>query len=382
LFSLALPPENALVLNTFFHLKISIFVIHTHMKALLRTLFFLSIIAIGHIPALSQALTANAGGYIYACPNQSVTLGATPTAAGGKMPYTYSWTPATGLSSTVSSNPTVTITSAIWYTLKVTDSAGTTATAQVFINFLPSYFAHAGAPAAFCLGGYAQLGANNPSASGLTYSWTPSAGLSTTTGPSPVANPIVTTTYTMTATSSPCAPQVEYVTVTVHQFPPVHAGSWTVINEGDKATLHGSGAATYFWSPANSINYNGTPNPDAQPTVTTLYTVTAKDIYGCVNQDTVTVFVNKDDDVVIYNTFSPNGDGDNDFWYIGNITKYPTCKLDIYNRYGKLVYTKIGYVNDWDGTNFGDRLPEATYYYVLDLGTGAKALRGSVSIIR
>jgi gliding motility-associated-like protein len=351
----------------------------------IHKLFFLAILfsLISFGIRAQGALTANAGGILYTCPGSSVVLGATPTASGGKIPYTYSWSPASGLSSTQAANPSATITAATNYTLVVTDSAGTKATATVFVNFLPIEYAHAGANISFCLGKSGVLGANNPApGNGLSYTWTPSTGLDNPSAASPVASPTVTTTYTVTVSESPCQTRSEQVTVVVHQPPPVKAGPWAVIHLGETVTLHGTGATVYSWSPANTITYNGTANPDAQPSQTTLYTVSAHDQYGCVNYDTMTVFVLYDVEVVLYNTFSPNGDGNNDVWYIGNIENFPDCKLDIYNRYGKLVYTKIGYANDWDGTNFGEKLPVATYYFVLDLKNGSKAYRGSITIIR
>jgi gliding motility-associated-like protein len=330
-------------------------------------------------------LVANAGPYIQVCPGFTGTIGGTPAATGGKGgTYTYSWSPSGGLSATNVANPIVTLSAGTaWYTLKVTDSSGTTATATVAVSYYPIHDAHAGTNGAYCAGTASSvtLGTNNP-ATGPTYSWSPAAGLSSTTSASPIATPTVTTTYTMSVTENPCPPKSETVTITVHQPPPINAGPYTTIYEGGKAILYGSGATIYYWTPTNTITYNGSPNPDAEPSTTTTYTLQARDQFGCTGNDTVTVFVIKNDAPVIYNTFSPNGDGNNDTWEIGNILKYPTAKLDIYNRYGKLVYSKIGYANDWDGTTFGEMLPEATYYYILNLGDGSPAYKGSVTIIR
>ena len=90
-----------------------------------------------------------------------------------------------------------------------------------------------------------------------------------------------------------------------------------------------------------------------------------------------------DSNVVLYNTFTPNYDGNNDYWYIGNIYKYPSNHLEVYNRDGKLVYKANGYFNTWDGKSYtGNELPSATYFYVLDLGNGTAALHGIVTIVR
>lgn len=76
---------------------------------------------------------------------------------------------------------------------------------------------------------------------------------------------------------------------------------------------------------------------------------------------------------IVYNHFTPNGDGTNDTFFIQNLRSYPNFNLLIYNRWGKLVWE--GNINspDWDGKSNqsgviskGD-LPEGTYYYVLNL---------------
>ena len=101
----------------------------------------------------------------------------------------------------------------------------------------------------------------------------------------------------------------------------------------------------------------------------------------CPNYDSVIVTVIPNDELVFYNTFTPNNDGNNDTWYIGNVYKYPNNKLEIYNRNGKLVYKASSYVNNWDGHAFGERLPAGTYFWVFELGDGKGKKHGDVTII-
>lgn len=111
--------------------------------------------------------------------------------------------------------------------------------------------------------------------------------------------------------------------------------------------------------------------------IDTIYTFATFETGNGNGEDTVTV-----NQLVIYNTFTPNEDGYNDFFYIENIDLFPHCKLVIYNRNGHQVYSKDGYNNEWDGKYFGNKLPAATYYYILDLGDGTQKLKGDVTIIR
>ena len=81
------------------------------------------------------ALVANAGRDTTLCSNaNTTTLGGSPTAGGGVGPYTYQWSPSTGLSSATVSNPTATATTPTAYTVVVTDNLGTTASATVNVN--------------------------------------------------------------------------------------------------------------------------------------------------------------------------------------------------------------------------------------------------------
>ena len=95
------------------------------------------------------------------------------------------------------------------------------------------------------------------------------------------------------------------------------------------------------------------------------------------------------DCLIFYNEFSPNDDGVNDTFVIDCIENYPNNKLEIYNRWGNIVYEERGYRNTWKGVSNGravlnevDELPEGTYYYVLDLADGSKPKVGWLYINR
>jgi len=84
----------------------------------------------------------------------------------------------------------------------------------------------------------------------------------------------------------------------------------------------------------------------------------------------------------VSNVLSPNGDGKNDFWVIKDIALYPNNIVKIFDRAGRLLYTKENYANDWDGTIRGTSLRPDTYYYIIDFGSGAKPIKGYISIVR
>ena len=86
--------------------------------------------------------------------------------------------------------------------------------------------------------------------------------------------------------------------------------------------------------------------------------------------------------LVIPNTFTPNGDGINDTWIINYIEYYPNATVNIFNRYGEKMLTSIGYGVPWDGTYKGVNVPAGTYYYIIDTKSGNRPLSGWVAVIR
>lgn len=103
--------------------------------------------------------------------------------------------------------------------------------------------------------------------------------------------------------------------------------------------------------------------------------------------DTVRIVLKDCLTLTIPNAFSPNGDGVNDVYTIDNIQYYPNNSFTVFNRWGNKVFEATPYTNTWDGTSqfgaaFGERLPESTYYYVLDPGTGDESFTGYIYLRR
>jgi len=70
----------------------------------------------------------------------------------------------------------------------------------------------------------------------------------------------------------------------------------------------------------------------------------------------------------IPNVITPNSDGSNDSF---DLTGLLVDNIEIYNRWGRLVYDKSNYINEWIGqNNEGKLLPDSTYFYLLKLKSG------------
>ncbi len=187
--------------------------------------------------------------------------------------------------------------------------------------------------------------------------------------------------YTYSA-SNGCSNYKEQ-TITVFPTPGIDAGPDRFILEGGSGSLQGSGTGnniSYNWSPATWLNKIDTSKPIVTPTDDIIYTLTVTSADGCSVTDEVLVKVLKSP--LIPNTFSPNGDGIHDKWEIKYLETYPGCTIEIYNRYGQLVFQSIGYNKPWDGTFKDKPLPAGTYYYLINPKNGRKQMSGFVDIIR
>lgn len=331
----------------------------------------------------AQALAVNAGNNTSICPGTTYSVGGTPTAIGGTPPYTYLWSPNLNINNVAVANPIVNPTVPRWYYLTVTDAVSSTKTDSVFVDLDPVYAYNGGNDTAICIGDSAHLGGPyNSFAGGVTYSWTPGTGLSSTTAPNPISTTTVTITYSVTITSPTCPSKSFTVTVTVNPLPTVTACCSTTILEGESVVLTATGASVYYWTPSNTLSNSNSSPTTAEPILSTTYYLFGQDANGCRDYDSVRITVTPSSELVFYNTFSPNGDGINDLFYIGNVGKFPDCRLEVYTRTGQLVYAKTGYNNTWDGTNYGDKLPEASYYFVFNPGDGSASKFGYVTIVR
>jgi hypothetical protein len=190
-------------------------------------------------PFITPALTANAG------PDQTVVIGATVTlegsAAGGTAPYTYAWTPTTGLSSAAAAQPTFTPTTVgtITFTLTVTDANGATATDDVVVTVTttnPTLVASAGADKTAAVGvGVALDGSATGGDGNYTYSWSPATGLSNAS----VANPTYTptaegaATFTLTVTDGEGQTDTDDVAVTVSSATTLSSLTWEANRTAD-----------------------------------------------------------------------------------------------------------------------------------------------------
>jgi gliding motility-associated-like protein len=178
--------------------------------------------------------------------------------------------------------------------------------------------------------------------------------------------------YTVTEDNGACATTATLVTVEVVPTPSVYAGEDQYVIEQSFVQLNATGATAYVWTPTTGLSSATISNPTLTAVQTTTYVVTGTNtststITTCTGSDDVTIFVVRP--IKIPNAISPNGDNVNDDWVIENIEGFPNCEVEVYNRYGTLVWKSTGYKTNWAGVNYrnGEVLPDGTYFYVIDL---------------
>jgi len=211
------------------------------------------------------------------------------SASGGN---SFLWTPGGTLTDSTISNPIACPTSTSVYYLDVINSTACFSNDSLTITVNPTPIVTTNNDTAICSGSCVQLNTTG----GVSYTWSPSAGLSNDTIANPLACPLATTTYIVTGTDATGCSSSDTVTITINPLPNVDAGIDQGICVVGGVVIGGAPTgpigATYVWSPAGTLDDNTLANPTATPIVTTTYTVTVTDTNGCVDFDVATVSVN------------------------------------------------------------------------------------------
>jgi gliding motility-associated-like protein len=167
----------------------------------------------------------------------------------------------------------------------------------------------------------------------------------------------------------------------VHPLPNVDLGRDTSLCGIENISLDaGDDGITYNWSTGQTTReiqvYEGYQK----------ITVDVTNEFGCTGQDEIVInsCLTLDYFRNMPSAFTPNGDGKNDVWYIPELQNFPQAVVEIYDRWGSLVFrTESGNSKPWDGTSGGKEMPMDSYYYVINLNSpGLEPLVGSVTLIK
>lgn len=220
-----------------------------------------------------------------------------------------------------------------------------------------------------------------------TFKWTPSEGLSNDAIPNPVAAPHDSTVYRIVVTNSFGCKDSADVTVNVFKNAAADAGPDRTIVAGDTVLLAASvkgTAITYTWDPPLYMDNPLLVSPRAFPPESIQYTLTAASSVGC-GTSVAKAFITVYKDIFIPSAFTPNNDGNNDRFRIFAADGYTFQKFQVYNRWGKLVFSAKNADDGWDGAAHNEPQPADTYIYYLELkkSSGKKIVKkGSITLLR
>ncbi|MBN8694929.1 MAG: gliding motility-associated C-terminal domain-containing protein [Bacteroidetes bacterium] len=391
------------------------------------------------------------------CTGGNTTL--TTSATGGDGNYTFTWSPATGLSATTGTSVTANPATTTVYTINAVDGNGCPATAvTVTVTVTPPLAVVTAGTASVCPGSGTPISATASAGNGgpYTYSWSPTTGLSNPTAQNPTASPTVTTTYTVTANDG-CSPSVTAtVTVTVLPVPVVNLAAditsgcaplcvnftdlSTVANGGNvtqwnwnfggdgtsttqnpshcfvtpgqysiSLTVTSNGGCTNDTTITNMIDVFANPtaafswNPDPASvldTIVSFYDQSSSDVTtwnwtfgdggvsgvqnpvhpyaaiegsylatlvvtnanGCVDSVSNTIIVLPEFTFFIPNAFTPNGDGINDD-FNGKGIGIVEYEMMIFDRWGNMIFFTDSIYKNWDGrANHGAEVAQQDVY--------------------
>jgi len=270
----------------------------------------------------------------------------TPIFATGASNFT--WSPATGLSSTTGSNVVASPLSNVNYTVIGYNQSGTVVcTEQMSYSVIVVANAEAkvSPSVAICYGDKTMLTASG----GNTIVWTPTTGLNIGTGGGVVASPKVSTEYTVDVSYFGFCNGVNTVFVKVDPNPVVTAGRDTSINVEQPIFLSAAGSGTMTWIDGEGIVCRDCPNSQVFPQRNSCYVIETVNEFGCKAKDEMCIEVTHDFGIYVPNAFTPNGDGINDeFLAFGyNITDF---SMDIFDRWGEKLFSSKELTTGWKGT--------------------------------
>ncbi len=124
----------------------------------------------------------------------------------------------------------------------------------------------------------------------------------------------------------------------------------------------------FIWTPGNSLSNPFIANPYATPITTTTYLLSVTDASGCIAQDSITVYVDTENEIFVPNTFSPNDDNQNDVLYVRGMG-IKEMEFSIYDRWGEKIFFSNSLLFGWDGCFNGNKLAPGVFAYYLKVIT-------------
>jgi gliding motility-associated-like protein len=322
-------------------------------------------------PNATATAVAAFNGYPISCTDQSDGT-AVAVATGGEQPYTFAW-------STTETGTQITDLPAGTYTVTVTDANGCTDVANVTLNepeLLQITFAITELD---CFGTDDGVIYVQPSGGVPPYEYTLNGGTPQTSN---TFTGLEAGAYTVLTTDANDCEVTEIIVITAPIPLDVELGDNQTISLGESTVIEAvvnypfDSLASIVWTPMPDTN-SECPQClilETTPLITTTYSVSIVANNGCRDEDKVTVIVDRRRFVYVPNVFSPDKDGDNDWFSV--FAKEGTVRniksLEVFDRWGNAMYTITDFQpNDpllgWNGTFRGDDMNPGVYVWYMEV---------------
>jgi gliding motility-associated-like protein len=182
--------------------------------------------------------------------------------------------------------------------------------------------------------------------------------------------------------------------ITINPLPTIKGPAEISTPVGIPVTIpftYSSDVTTWAWTPAANLSCSDCANPSATLQFDQEYTVIVTDSSNCT--DTASILIKtvcNDENYFIPNTFSPNNDGVNDYFYPRGRSIYNIQSMRVFNRWGQMVFQRQNFPANsetmgWDGTFNGHPAPSDAYVYIVEVicnNAQVIALQGTVTLVR
>ena len=219
---------------------------------------------------------------------------------------------------------------------------------------------------------------NIPDTSVVTWNWNFDNGVNSTLQNPPIQIYTSSGNYitTLITTNSSGCKDTTIKNIRIHPLPSVSMPPDITTIAGSPITIpaiYSGNMNSYLWTPSKFLSCTTCPTPEVTPDYNVLYTVAFSDSNNCSNTGSILIkTLCKNAKVFVPNTFSPNGDGNNDVFYPRGSGIDRVKVLRIFNRWGEIVFEKYDFpINDelkgWDGKWKGKKSNPDVYVYQLEL---------------
>ncbi len=338
--------------------------------------------------ALETKATSNFNGFNVAC-NGSNNGTAEVTISGGKSPYIYQWSNGSVL------NKIENISKGKYY-ISVTDATGCKGVDSVNILEPKALKANFKSIAPICKkpkSAIIQIDSLLGGVSPFTYALNNGAvqGISSN---SFVINNLDGGVYVLTIKDANGCDLQKTIDVPKSADLKLFVGSDITIDYGDSIALEAK--ANFLidkikWNTKQYLTCNNCPNPISKPLKSITYAAIATDSSGCSATDSIRIDVNKAFNVYIPNSFSPNGDTNNDVFMIFGDAKFVVNikSFKVFDRWGNTVFSDFNFkpndpTHGWDGTFRGQKMNNAVFVYAVEVefrGGDTEVFKGDVTLL-